>query len=298
MENPIFFSSDGLRLAGVLRYLEGFNEPLPAVLLVHGSLEQDRDGNLVKRRDGKPAFKKNFFMEISRRLCAEGFATFSWDRRGAGESEVPADGGGYLADVRDAKAAYQALSSQKNVDPERVAVLGQSAGVYTACLLAKEDERPKAYVLQGELYRDYADMMAFNYRRVVDYAQKSPENLCWVEENDLLGLVMGLNLSALEEGAMMGEAEHDLSYKGRAWRLRHDSLCYLPEYAPRNQFEYIQKPALIIHGACDLNVPVEDAFMIELELKKHGNDDVELAIIPEADHSFQEIAESEDQRLR
>lgn len=140
--------------------------------------------------------------------------------------------------------------------------------------------------------------MAFNYQRVVDYARKSPGNLRWVEENDLLGLVMGLNLSALEEGARRGEVEHDLDYKGRTWRLRHDPLCYFPEYAPKNQFEYIKKPTLIIHGACDLNVPTEDASMIELELKKHGNSDVELAIIPEADHSFQEIAESEDLRLR
>jgi dipeptidyl aminopeptidase/acylaminoacyl peptidase len=305
METPIIFQSCGLRLAGVLRYPEGYDEPLPAVLLVHGSLEQDRDGNLVRRRDGKPAFKKNFFLEISRRLSAEGFATFSWDRRGTGESEAPVgDDGGYLADVRDAKAAFRALSSQEGVDPARVAVLGQSSGVYTACLLAREEaeddenERPAAYVLQGGLYRDYAEMMAFNYRRVVDYAQKSPENLRWVEENDLLGLVMGLNLSALEEGAKRGEVEHDLSYEGRTWRLRHDPICYLSEYAPKNQFGYIQKPTLIIHGGCDLNVPAEDGAMIEQDLKSHGNDDVELVIIPEADHSFQEIAESEDQKLK
>ena len=80
--------------------------------------------------------------------------------------------------------------------------------------------------------------------------------------------------------------------------LQNDPLCRFPEHAPKNQFEYNKKPTLIIHGACDLNVPVEDATMIEEDLRKHGNDDVELAIIPEADHSFQEIAESEDQRLR
>jgi dipeptidyl aminopeptidase/acylaminoacyl peptidase len=113
-----------------------------------------------------------------------------------------------------------------------------------------------------------------------------------------LSLVMGLNISALEEGAKRGEVEHDLSYKGRTWRLRHDPICYLPKYAPKNQFGYIKKPTLIIHGACDLNVPTDDAFMIERVLRDHGNDDLELAIIPEADHSFQEIAESEDQRLK
>ena len=82
--------------------------------------------------------------------------------------------------------------------------------------------------------------MAFNYQRVVDYSRKSPENLRWVEENDLLSLVMVLNLSALEEGARGGEVEHDLDYKGRTWRLRHDPLCYFPEYAPKNQFGYIK----------------------------------------------------------
>lgn len=298
MEKSVFFYSDGLRLAGVLRYPNGFEEPLPALLLVHGSLEVDRDGNLVQRRDGTPAFKKNFFLEISRRLSLRGFGTFSWDRRGVGESDAAGDSGGYLADSRDAIAAYQALSSLDLVDPERVAVLGQSAGVYTACLLARDEERPKAYVLQGGLYRDYADMMAFNYRRVVEYAQKSPENLRWVEENDLLSLVMGLNLSALEERAKMGKIEHDLGYKARTWRLRHDPLCYFPEDAPKNQFKYITKPTLIIHGAYDLNVPVEDAFMIEEDLKRHGNEDVELVIIPETDHSFQEVAETLDLRLR
>jgi hypothetical protein len=298
VEKPVTFYSGSSRLAGVLRYPSVIKDPAPAVLLIHGSLEQDRDGNLLNRPDGRPIFKKNFFLEISKRLSAEGFATFSWDRRGFGESESSIRDGGYLQDGIDAMAAYQALSSLDLVDPERVAVLGQSAGVYTACLLAEKDSRPKAYILQGGLYRDYEEMMIFNYLRVVDYASKSPENLRWVEENDPLGLVIGLNLYTLMERARMGEVEHQFSYKGRTWRIWHDPICYLPEHAPRNLFKYIQKPTLVIHGACDLNVPVEDAFMIERDLKKHGNENVELAIIPDADHSFQQIAESYDLTLR
>lgn len=297
-EKPVVFYSSSLRLAGVLRYPSGIKDPAPAVLLIHGSLEQDRDGNLLNRPDGRPIFKKNFFLEISKRLTAEGFATFSWDRRGFGESERPIHDGGYLQDGVDAIAAYRALSSHDLVDPERIAVLGQSAGVYTACLLAKNDKSPKAYILQGGLYRDYAEMMIFNYRRVVEYASKSPESLQWVEENDPLGLIVGLNLQSMMERAMMGEVEHSFSYKGKTWIIRHDPICYLPDHAPKDQFKYIQKPVLVIHGACDLNVPVEDAFMIERDLKDHGNNNVELVLIPDADHSFQQIAESYDLRLR
>lgn len=298
-ERPVFFYSNGLRLAGMLRYstTDGYKGKLPAVLLVHGSLEQDRDGNLLERRDGRSVFKKDFFLEIARRLCAAGYAAFSWDRRGFGESQRPEQSGGYLADVQDARAALDALCSQDVIDSERIAVLGQSAGVYTACLLAKEDHRPKSYVLQGGLFSDYGKMMEFNYLRPVNYASRNAENLTWVEDNDLYGLMIGLNLNEIEERAKKGIAEHELFYKGRTWKMHHDPTCYFPEYSTTRQFKYIKKPALIIHGACDLNVPVEDAFMVEKELLAHGNRDVELAIIPGADHSFQAVPE-EDLRLQ
>ena len=55
---------------------------------------------------------------------------------------------------------------------------------------------------------------------------------------------------------------------------------------------------LIVHGECDLNVPVEDATLLRDHLLKEGNKEVELAIIPGADHSFQEVSGDEDLRLR
>lgn len=297
-EEPVFFESDGLRLAGVIRLPDHLVEPVPGVLLVHGSLEQDRDGNLLETRDGKAVLKKNFFLEIARRLCDAGFAAFSWDRRGYGESARSTEHRGYLADVRDTKAALDCLSRQKGINPQRIAVLGQSAGVYTACRLAREDRRPAAYILQGGLFRNYEEMMAFNYQRVVDYASRSPEHLSWVEEHDLYGLMIGLNLKEIESRARKGIMDHELSYRGQTWRLYHDPTCYSEELAPSRQFRYLNKPALVIHGGCDMNVPVEDAKRVFEEMRAGGNRDVEIAIIPGADHSFQLAAEDEDLRLR
>ncbi len=294
-EREIVFESDALRLAGMLRVPDQ-GLMFPAVLLVHGSLEQDRDGNLLAKRDGKPAHKKNFFLEIARRLCASGYAAFSWDRRGCGMSEGQA--GDVFAQARDARAALKALQNQEEIDRERISVLGQSAGVYTACLLAREDPEVCSYILQGGLFRDYSEMMSFNYDRVARYAGCSPENLAWVEENDLCSLIIGLNLSQIERAAREGKTEHDLVYKGRTWRFNHDPSCYLRENAPSRQFEHIEKPALIIHGECDLNVPVEDAISLRDYLVKKGNKEVELAIISGTDHSFQEVPEDIDLRLR
>lgn len=298
-ERKTIFESQGLDLAGVLRYPDLHEAQIPAVLLVHGSLEQDKDGNLLKKRDGQPAYKKNFFLEISRRLCSAGFATFSWDRRDFGESDRPQRPASYLDDVADALAALQALSLQTDIiNPHRIAVLGQSAGVYTACLMAKEDSRPKAYVLQGGLFSNYEKMMAFNYGRLVEYASRSEECLKWVEEKDLIGLAIGHNLKEMAERAKRGVAEQEISYKGMTWKLHHDPTCYQEDYAPSRQFQYIRKPALVIHGACDLNVPVEDVMSIRDEMIKNGNRNVELAIIPSADHSFQEVPEDTDQRYK
>jgi len=296
-EEIIPFESDGLSLVGVLRYPDEREGKIPGVLLVHGSLEDDRDGNLLGHPDGRMVIKKNFFLEISRNLCSSGFATFSWDRRGFGESEGLR--GDTLSSVRDTKAALDVLCFQVEiVDPDRIAVAGQSAGVYTACLLGKEDGRPRAYILQGGLYSDYSNMMAFNYQRVKEYAEGSLENLLWVEKNDLWSLVIGINLPFLEKAAKNGETEYDITYKGHSWKVPLDPLSYKPEYAPSKQFKYIQKPALLVHGACDLNVAVEDVYMIEKELSANGNNDVELVVIPCADHSFQEVAKDEETRLR
>ncbi len=296
-EEAITFYSGGIELEGVLRYPGQVEAPLPGILLIHGSMEHDRDGNLLSTNDGKQVHRKNFFLELSSRLCCAGFAAFSWDRRGFGKSQGPP--GDYFTEAKDAKAALDALCLRKDiVDHDKIAVFGQSAGVYTSCLLAKEDNRPCAYVLSGGLCSSYKEMMSFNYHRARDYANKSFSNLEWVEKNDLRGLVLGINLDRMFEAAGRGKKEFRMEYKGHAWTIPLNPKVYTQQFAPNNQFRHINRPALIIHGKADLNVPACDAVKIEEELRHWGNSDVELVLIEGADHSFQQTAPDEDTRIR
>jgi dipeptidyl aminopeptidase/acylaminoacyl peptidase len=302
-EKNISFYSDGIQLQGVLRYPDRVQDPVPGLLLIHGSLEHDRNGNLLRTKDYKKVYNKDFFVEISKRLCQAGFATFSWDRRGYGESLGTPNDGDYFTEVRDVKAALDAFCANSNrniVDPQRVAVFGQSAGVYVASLLAKEQNRAGAYILSGGLYSDYQDMMSYNYHRVRDYANKSKSNLEWVEKHDLWGLVLGINLNKMFTAVENGGPIFKMEYKGHNWSIPIDKNVYSPdsEFAPKKQFKYIKAPTLIIHGGSDLNVPVRDAEKIEAELRSNGNNDLKVVIIPDADHSFQQIAIDEDTRLR
>ncbi len=296
-ERAIAFPSEGKRLAGILRYPGELKGPVPGVLLIHGALEQDRDGNLLRHPDGRRVFRKKLFLEIGKHLTSLGFAVFSWDRRGFGESQGPR--GDLLSAAVDSRAALTALESQGDVvDPERLVVLGQSAGVYTACLLAREDQRPCCYILQGGLHREYSQLLEHNYLPVVDYANRGPEELAWLEQNDLWGLSRGLELKEFEEAGRREDEEFILRYGKRQWQMRPKGLCYREGYRPKELFRYIKKPVLILQGEMDLNVPVEDAHAIREELHRSRNNDVELQIIPGADHSFQKAPGNLDTRLR
>ncbi len=295
-EETLSFKNKDFKLEGVLRYPDQLQKPVGCLLFIHGSMEHDRDGDLLKTPDNKQAHKKNF-LELSRRLCAAGFATFSWDKRGFGKSEGPS--GDYYMQAEDARAAYDLLCSRPDiVDADKIAVFGQSAGVLVACLLAKVDNRPCAYVLSGGLYSDYKVMGSFNFHRARDYAAKSPENLEWVEKHDLWGLVVGLNLEKKAEAIKRGEKEFRMEYKGHVWVIPLNPKLHSEEEAPRNQFKYIKSPTLVIHGDADLNVPVQDAEKVEAELRRWGNNNVKRVIIDGADHSFQQTAPDEETRIR
>ena len=185
----VCFESAGVDLEGVLGLPDRTDRPAPAILLIHGTLEHDRDGNMLHTRDNRTVPRKNFFREISRHFCSKGCAAFSWDRRGFGKSSgTPGD---YFSEARDARSALAMMRGREELDPGRIAVFGQSAGVYVATLLAREGETPALYILSGGLHRDYKDMMQFNYHLVRDFAMQSEENLNWVEEHSPWGLAMG-----------------------------------------------------------------------------------------------------------
>ena len=79
---------------------------------------------------------------------------------------------------------------------------------------------------------------------------------------------------------------------------RLDDLRFDIRYPPAEQFHFVQCPCLIIHGADDLNVPVDDAFDTARTLWNAGNRDVELMVLARADHSMQATPDDEDERLR
>lgn len=119
-------AADGVELAGTLTLPQGAG-PWPAVVLVSGSGQQDRDETLM---DHKP------FLVLADALTRAGIAVLRYDDRGVGGSKGDPTKATSVDFSRDAEAAVDWLRQRSDIDPRRVGVVGHSEGGLIAAMLA------------------------------------------------------------------------------------------------------------------------------------------------------------------
>jgi hypothetical protein len=299
--HPITFNSGDAILAGEVLLPVGAG-PHPAVLLIGGTISDTRDGDPALSLTGQMP-QHGMLRVMAQHLAGAGVASLRWDKRGVGQSsggdrEWHSD---LFTDVDDAHRALDALRTANDIDPQRVAVLGESAGGHIACLLSARlpaAEQPAAYVMQGALFTSIEDMIAWNYQRAADYAARGPEQAAWIQQAapraHLLGLHWRNMVDAAKRGDLIYESGSGETYMRRNLRRWTQEM----DYAPDAQFRHLQKPVLVIQGDRDLNVPPEDCKHIARTLSESGNDHVTLVVVPEADHSMQLAPDDDETRLR
>lgn len=128
IEHELIFPSASLHLAGTLR-LPDSARPCPAVLLIPGSGQVDRNENAAK-------LPINAFHDIAEHLSEQGVAAFRYDKRGVGASEGNFWETGFLDNLADAAAALSYLKAQREIQPVKVFLLGHSEGALIATHLA------------------------------------------------------------------------------------------------------------------------------------------------------------------
>lgn len=294
----IHFRSENETLAGELVLPVG-DGPHPAVLLIGGTYSDTRDGDPALSLNGQmPAH--GMFRVMAERLAEVGIASLRWDKRGVGEStggdrQLDSD---LLSDVEDATQALQALCSAPNINPARVAVLGESAGAHVACLLAARTDQPKAFVLQGALYDSLPELLEFNSRRLQDFCAHGTEAEDWVKKVAPGAFEWAQYwrgwVAAAQRGDEQFQSETGQVIEGGQMRRLQQEL----RFAPAEQFHYIQTPVLAIQGDCDLNVSPDNCHKIAATLRAAGNSNVTLVVVPGADHSMQLVAGDMETRLR
>jgi len=122
MEEPLFFTVDGLRLFGVLHLPEGAARDCGLVFCAPFA-EEHKQGYRV-------------FVELARRLEAAGFPCLRFDYRGTGDSEGPFAAFSLAGAVRDIGSAAALLRQRAGV--ARIGLIGLRLGASLAWRAAAE----------------------------------------------------------------------------------------------------------------------------------------------------------------
>lgn len=288
----VLFTSGDETLAGDLVLPEA-DDAVPAVLTVTGPEPQDRLGARVWP-DGTVT-DRSCQAWVGERLAEAGVAQLRYDMRGVGAStggpRVPGDPPGerdeycdVLTDVRDALAALRFLSSQPEIDSNRIVVVGVGGGAYLTCLLAARTGIPAGYVLWGGIHMEVAEYGDVLFGKTLAYYQRSPRRAAVVREHarELLERARRwpLELEAARSGAERFEWWENGEVRSRSLtRLRQEI-----ELDRRRQFANIRRPTLVVHGSLDMHVPVSEAQAVARAVGAGCRENVTLTIVPGADH--------------
>ncbi len=275
-------------LAGILCRPEDARSA-PAVLLLGGSGADTRDGDLEPGwPPGTPDLPApGTLRRIAHHLAGSGVASLRWDRRGHGASGGKPEESDYSTDLEDALAALDWLRGQAG----RIGVAGHSAGALTACRVSRESSDVVAAAFLGALASPIEDMLRWNLGRIGrHWGEFTEQQRSWLLENLAAHVVRGEGVERYLAAARAGEPVVSLEGHGvtvalRTARTRQDLAT---DY--EGEFEAVRCPALVLHGGHDLNVPVEDALTAYRALRRAGNDEVQLTVLPGLDHYFNPVS--------
>ena len=130
-ERSISFENDGQKLYGMIHIPDG-NPPYPCVVFLHGYT-----GNRIEDH--------RLFVKAARSFCAKGMVSLRFDFRGSGESEGNFEDVTIESEISDAIQAVNYVSGLKEVDNQRIGILGFSlGGCVAACISPRVNPRSLA----------------------------------------------------------------------------------------------------------------------------------------------------------
>ncbi len=257
-------------LYGELLLPEG-KESAPVALIIPGSGPTDRNGN----SQSSPG-KNDSLKLLAEGLAAQGIASLRYDKRGAGKNaEAVVDEKEMRFDIfiDDAKNWLELLESDKRFTD--IAVIGHSQGSLVG-MMAAGPETTEAFISIAGAGRPIDQVLEEQLE------QSLSEDLLSESRALLENLRSGKEVSEVSE-PLMGLFAPDVQPFLRSWMA----------YDPSEQLQELNVPTLLINGGHDLQVPVEDAkLMNEVSVNKS-----EILIIEDMNHVLKQAPENREENL-
>ena len=258
----------GFTLAGTLLLPKTGKPPFPVVVTITGSGQQTRDEYLPL-----PGLEKyRPFRQIAEALASRGIAVLRVDDRGVGNSKgidtLKVSTSANFAD--DVRAQVDFLRERRDVDSNRIVVLGHSEGGMIAPMVAASDPKIAGIVLLAGTGKRGDAIIAYQ----VNQGLEGDPTL--TEEARAKG-------RAEQQDAMRKAIAGDASAPEA---MRSPWMRYFLAYDPLPTIRKVRQPILILQGELDRQVTADHAELLAKAAREAGNRDVTSRVFPGLNHLF------------
>lgn len=280
-----------ISLAGTLT-LPKKDGSFPAVILLSGSGPQNRDEELLGH---KP------FLVLSDYLTRNGIAVLRYDDRGTAESKGTFRTATSADFATDAEAALAFLQSRKEINQQKIGLIGHSEGGLIAPMVAQRSKAVSYIVLlagpgipgdqllllQQELIGRASGISEADLQKTKALNQKAFAIITQSTHADSLKTALTRYLKASPQNRPAGMTE-DAYINAQLNQLTSPWFKYFLSYDPAPVLEKVTCPVLALNGEKDLQVPpTADLTAIQKALAKGGNKNVQTQVLPNLNHLFQ-----------
>src|SRR5262249_9218930 len=137
-----------------------------AIVTITGSGTEERDESIPGVKGYRP------FRQVADTLGRRGIAVLRLDDRGAGGSDMGPPGPTSADFADDIRAALADLRTRKDIDGDRLGLVGHSEGGMIAPMVAATDARLKAIALMAGPARTGRKIILYQQRYAIDSMQR------------------------------------------------------------------------------------------------------------------------------
>ncbi len=300
-EDVLYYNADSTIQFGATITYPKTGGPFPVALMITGSGQQDRDETIF---DHKP------FAVIADYLTKNGFAVLRVDDRGKGQTTGKFSGSTTADFTNDVLAGIQYLSKRKDIDKNKIGVIGHSEGgmiapmVYSkwphlafivslagtgisgADVLMRQQTDPLKTLVSDSAYHSFYDLTKYTLETIQNNPN-SPDSIILDKiEKYYAEWKNKTRVDILEElhanTATPEDYAAQVSGELKPW------LKYFISTDPATFWSKVKCPVLALNGEKDIQVYADQNIpAIQTALEKAGNKKVTIKISPGLNHLFQ-----------
>ena len=277
-------AKEGNILTGTLTIPEG-NGPFPAVVLVSGSGQQNRDEELMNHRP---------FWVIADYLTRNGIAVLRYDDRGVGGSEGEVLNATSMDFSYDAEAAFDYLRNRKEINAAQIGILGHSeGGIINFMVSARRPEVAFLVSLAGSAV-DGIQLLKAQQAAILRASGMTEEAIQFSSNaNAQMFDIIAASSDRIEADSLLRQLVKGWGYSDElieqtVGELASPWMYYFLKYDPTEAIVKTNCPALLLNGSKDLQVVASQNLpAYEKIISEYGKTNMTLHEMPDLNHLFQ-----------